>query len=284
MPDQLPSLGASGRQHHVWRGGATSLRLVAALLPALCALPGLAAAQGFPTIPPPVPPVASPPAASAPEPAAPATDAAAGSATGAAATTTGGYTQRGVPAEATAENAVKAREQAYASAQRIAYERMAAEMGLPTGLPASQIDRLVSSVVVEQERSTLTGFSGRVTVNFNPGRVAALGGRGGATAQGGGAGASPAASTPPPGVPASAWVDVQAGYGSLAQYLDLRRRLMANPQVASLDLRAIATDRAVLRLGLRGPANLVVPEFARSGVTAVPAPDGTWRIGLAGGA
>ena len=280
MPDQLPSLGASGRQHHVWRGGATSLRLVAALLPALCALPGLAAAQGFPTIPPPVPPVASTPAANAPaastpEAAAPAADAAA---------STGGYTQRGVPAEATAENAVKAREQAYASAQRIAYQRMAGEMGLPTGLSASQIDRLVSSVVVEQERSTLTGFSGRVTVNFNPGRVAALGGRGGATAQGGGAGASPAASTPPPGVPASAWVDVQAGYGSLAQYLDLRRRLMANPQVASLDLRAIATDRAVLRLGLRGPANLVVPEFARSGVTAVPAPDGTWRIGLAGGA
>lgn len=281
MPDQLPSLGASGRQHHVWRGGATSLRLVAALLPALCALPGLAAAQGFLTIPPPVPPVASTPAANAPaastpEAAAPATDAAA---------STGGYTQRGVPAEATAENAVKAREQAYASAQRIAYQRMAGEMGLPTGLSASQIDRLVSSVVVEQERSTLTGFSGRVTVNFNPGRVAALGGRGGATAQaGGGPGASPVASAPSPGVPASAWVDVQAGYGSLAQYLDLRRRLMANPQVASLDLRAIATDRAVLRLGLRGPANLVVPEFARSGVTAVPAPDGTWRIGLAGGA
>ncbi|MHB0681028.1 hypothetical protein ACX4MV_20810, partial [Roseomonas mucosa] len=60
--------------------------------------------------------------------------------------------------------------------------------------------------------------------------------------------------------------------------------LLANPQVASLDLRAIATDRAVLRLGLRAPANLVVPELARSGVTAVPAPDGTWRIGLAGGA
>ena len=111
MPDQLPSLGASGRQHHVWRGGATSLRLVAALLPALCALPGLAAAQGFPTIPPPVPPVASTPAANAPaastpEAAAPATDAAA---------STGGYTQRGVPAEATAENAVKAREQACAA-------------------------------------------------------------------------------------------------------------------------------------------------------------------------
>ena len=54
---------------------------------------------------------------------------------------------------------MEAREQAYASAQRIAYERMAGELGLPTGLSASQIDRLVSSVVVEQERSTLTGFS-----------------------------------------------------------------------------------------------------------------------------
>lgn len=282
MPDQLPSLGASGRQHHVWRGGATSLRLVAALLPALCALPGLAAAQGFPTIPPPVPPAASAPAASTPEASAAAPTAGTGAA--AAPATGGGYTQRGVPAEATAKNAVEAREQAYASAQRIAYERMAGELGLPTGLSASQIDRLVSSVVVEQERSTLTGFSGRVTVNFNPGRVAVLGGRSGATAQAGGGGASPTAPSPSPGVPASAWVEAQAGYGSLAQYLDLRRRLLANPQVASLDLRAIATDRAVLRLGLRAPANLVVPELARSGVTAVPAPDGTWRIGLAGGA
>ncbi|MDT8263389.1 hypothetical protein RQ832_09035, partial [Roseomonas sp. DSM 102946] len=131
-----------------------------------------------------MPPAASAPAASTPE----ASAAAPTSGTGAAAApaTGGGYTQRGVPAEATAKNAVEAREQAYASAQRIAYERMAGELGLPTGLSASQIDRLVSSVVVEQERSTLTGFSGRVTVNFNPGRVAVLGGRSGATAQAGG--------------------------------------------------------------------------------------------------
>ena len=50
--------------------------------------------------------------------------------------------------------------------------------------------------------------------------------------------------------------------------------------------RPITADVDALppRLGLRAPANLVVPELARSGVTAVPAPDGTWRIGLAGGA
>ena len=53
---------------------------------------------------------------------------------------------------------------------------LAAEMGLPTGLSASQIDRLVSSVVVEQERSTLTGFSGRVTVNFATADITASGG------------------------------------------------------------------------------------------------------------
>ncbi|MFC0408503.1 hypothetical protein [Roseomonas elaeocarpi] len=223
-------------------------------------------------------------------------DAAATASTGAP--TGGGYSQRGVPAEATAENAVKARELAYASAQRIAYGRMATELGLPQGLSAGQIDGLVSSVVVEQERSTLTGFNGRVTVNFNPRRVAALGGRtpggdaGTAVAGGASSGISSGTSsggtlTPPPvsaGAPASSWVDAAASYGSLGQWLDLRRRLLANPDVASVELRAISTDRARFRLGLRNPVNLAAPDLARVGVAMEPAPDGTWRIGLAGGA
>ncbi|UFN47529.1 hypothetical protein LPC08_16095 [Roseomonas sp. OT10] len=207
----------------------------------------------------------------------------------AAPSTGGGYTQRNVPAEATAEDAVKAREQAYASAQRIAYERMASELGLPTGLSASQIDRLVSSIVVEQERASRTGFTGRVTVNFNPGRVASLGGRapsgggsGGGPTDGGGA-TAPAAAPVPRG-PASFWVEAAAGYRSLPEWLQLHRRLLGSPQVASVDVRALAVDRARIRIGLRAPADAMAPELAAAGLTMQLAPDGSWRLGLAGGA
>jgi len=272
MPNPLPSREARGSQHHVHGGRATAALRAAAfsalsvLFLAAAPLPGSGGAR--------------------------AQDA---SAT-AGATTGGGYNQHGVPAEATAENAVKARELAYASAQRIAYGRMATELGLPQGLSAGQIEGLVSSVVVEQERSTLTGFNGRVTVNFNPRRVAALGGHAPAgeagTAVAGGTSSGAASGlggtlTPPPtsaGAPASSWVDAAASYGSLGQWLDLRRRLLANPDVASVELRAISTDRARFRLGLRNPVNLAAPDLARVGVAMEPAPDGTWRVGLAGGA
>ena len=252
MPGQVPEQQACGRQH-VRPGGATAALVVSALLawqagPAASqALPGAIAGET----------VAAP---------------------------SGGYTQRGVPAEATAEDAVQARERAYASAQRVAYERMAAELGLPPTLSAGQIEGLVRSVVVEQERATRTGFSGRVTVNFDPRRVASLGGRapaGSAAAAGAGTAAVvPAA----PAAPASAFVEAAARYRSLPEWLDLRRRLVSSPQVASVDVRAISVDRARLRIGLRAPAGLAAPELSRLGVAMEPVPDGSWRIGLAGGA
>ncbi|MFC7610285.1 hypothetical protein [Teichococcus aestuarii] len=110
------------------------------------------------------------------------------------------YVQRGVPAEATAENAVIARTRALAAAQRAAYDRMAGELGLTRGLSDSQIDSLVSSIIVEEERTTRTGYSGRLTVNFNQSRVAARAGGGGGT--GGGTGGV-LAGGPPSGLPAT---------------------------------------------------------------------------------
>ncbi|WP_237217748.1 hypothetical protein, partial [Falsiroseomonas oryziterrae] len=74
--------------------------------------------------------------------------------------------QRDVPAEATAENAVVARERALAAGQRLAYERMAAQLGLPTGLSDRQIEAQVASLVIESERVTPRGYAARITVNF----------------------------------------------------------------------------------------------------------------------
>ena len=259
MPGQVAERGAAGRQH-VRRGFATILLLAPALLLAV-GIPwtgGEALAQPVPT--------AEPAAVPAP----------------------GGYIQRGVPADATAEDAVQARERAYASAQRVAYERMARELGLPLNLSAGQIDGLVRSVVVEQERATRTGFSGRVTVNFDPRRVAALGGRPPAGGGGVASGGTPAGDGRPAplavAAPASAFVEAAARYGSLPEWLDLRRRLLASPQVASVEIRAISVDRARIRVGLRAPAPIAGPELSAQGVAVVPATDGTWQVGLAGGA
>jgi hypothetical protein len=219
----------------------------------------------------------------------------------------GGLVQRGVPAEATAENAVVARERAIASAQRIAYERMAADIGLNPSASPSQIDSMVESLVVEQERSTRNGYSGRFTVRFNANRVP--GARAAMAASGAGAptgGAVPppssggATSAPTPGtqpiLPHTAYLDASTQFGSFGEWLALRQRLVAHPSVGSVDILAISTEGARLRLGLRSPPAVAAGELASGGIFLVPAqppsatglPSSTtgpgWRVGLAGGA
>ncbi len=90
-------------------------------------------------------------------------------------------TQRGIPAEATAENGVLARERALAAGRRTAWERALSEAGLPpTTLSDDRIEDLVASIVIEQERILPTRYTGRITVVFNPNRVRQALGRGGA--------------------------------------------------------------------------------------------------------
>ena len=78
--------------------------------------------------------------------------------------------QRGVPAEATAENAVLARDRAHASARRIAYQRLMEQTGGTTASSPSdsQLESMVAALIVEEERTTPTRYSGRLTVQFNP--------------------------------------------------------------------------------------------------------------------
>ena len=205
-------------------------------------------------------------------------------------------TQRGIPAEATAENGVLAREKALASGRRLAWEKLAAEAGAPAGnLSDSRIEAMVSSIVIEQERTSPTRYTGRITVNFDPGRVrSALGGRGGAVAGAtpGGEPATPGALpaiAAPQGPPASNWVEAVATYRSLGEWLELRRRLTGAAPVASVDIVGIAVDAARLRIGLRAAAPAAADELAALGIALAPvrgaaAPTGeTWRVGLAGG-
>ncbi|CAH0250082.1 hypothetical protein ROS9278_03121 [Roseomonas sp. CECT 9278] len=199
------------------------------------------------------------------------------------------YSQRGVPAEATAENGVIARERAFVAGRRAAWDRIASAAGVTRSLSDQQIESMVTSIIIEEERTSPTRYTGRITVNFNPGRVRAITG-GSATAEGGtpaAPGAPGAPGDPPPrpvaAGPAAATIEAVALYGSLNEWLEIRRRLVAN--TARLEVVAISTDRARLRLGLRAPPAVAAEELARQGLTMSPgsgAPGDAWRVGLGG--
>jgi len=198
------------------------------------------------------------------------------------------YTQRGVPAEASAENGVIAREQGLAAGRRAAWNRLAAGLGITRSPSDAQIESMVSSMVIEEERTFPTRYAGRITVNFNPSRVRAFGGGGGGDVAAGGGqpgGTDPGGRLPPP-APTTSSINAVAYYGSFREWTELRRRLAAAGPIARVDIEGIATDRARLRLGLRGPGNVAATDLARIGVTLTPpqgGPGSAWRIGLAGG-
>ncbi len=84
------------------------------------------------------------------------------------------YTVSGVPAEATAANAAQAQTQALANAQRVGFERLVRRitpdadvqrLGLPATTP-QQLDLLVSSLDIQDERRSSTRYIARVKLNF----------------------------------------------------------------------------------------------------------------------
>jgi hypothetical protein len=203
--------------------------------------------------------------------------------------------QRGVPAEATAETAVLAREQALNSGQRIAYERMAAALGLNPRASDAQIEGMVRSLIIESERISARGYTARITVNFSPQRVAAAGGRAPASPfppSEGGAALPPAA--PAPALSSGAvvtTVDATASYRTFADWIEINRRLAAAAPVARVQVISVAADGARLRLSLRAMPPEAAADMANGGLYFGPGfadprlPPGRegWRLSLAGG-
>ena len=200
--------------------------------------------------------------------------------------------QRGVPAEATAETSVIARDQALLSGQRLAYDRMAAALGLPRGIPDAQIEPMVTSLVIESERINNRSYAARLTVNFNPGRVAAAGGRvqGSPAAQGQAAGqpGTPGASPAPAAGAAVSSVDAIVRYRSFPEWVEITRRLGAAAPVARVEVMSFSGEMARLRLALRAQPPEAAEELAQSGIALAPGPIDSrpgegWRLSLAGG-
>lgn len=192
--------------------------------------------------------------------------------------------QQGVPAEATAANAVAARELAHASAARIAFQRMAEALGTPRAAPpASELERMVAAIIIEEERTTATRYLGRVTVQFSAGAASQALGRSipaGPQMGGGGlAGGGMALNIP---MAASSSVEAVADLGSLPAWLELRRRMLQSGGVVSVEVLAMNMDTARLRLGLRSTPAEAAATLAAMGLF-VESTGPVWQVGLAGG-
>ena len=133
---------------------------------------------------------------------------------------------------------------------------------------------MIASIIIEQERVTSTRYTGRITVVFN--------GAGGSTPH---AQPNPMAAAPAAGQPASSFIEVRASFGSLQQWMALQRQMLRAGPVASLDIIAISTDAARLRLGLRVPQGEAASALLSGGVVLSPParPGDTWRVGLGDG-
>lgn len=187
--------------------------------------------------------------------------------------------QRGVPAEATAENAVAARDQAHASARRIAFQRMAEALGGGIATPSdAQLERMVAALIVEDERTSSTRYTGHLTVQFSPAQVSSLTGRSFSGTGGAGAPGGMGLNIP---MAAQAYVEATTSFNSFQEWLELRRRLRASNSVASIDIVAISPDAARMRLGLRQQPGEAAASLTAAGVAV--SPDGSrWQVGLGG--
>lgn len=187
--------------------------------------------------------------------------------------------QRGIAAEATAENAVQARERAFAQARRAAWQRLAAQTGSTENPSDSRLESMVTAIIVEQERTTPTRYVGRLTVQF-------ASGTGGATRPPSSASAAPGGGTSGGmlNIPmaAVASVDAQAQFTGLAEWLELRRRLGSADGVAGVEVTALSVDQARLRLSLRARPEEAAGLVSGSGLW-VDGSGPAWRVGLAGG-
>lgn len=168
---------------------------------------------------------------------------------GAAVAQGSGFTVRGVQAEATAETATAARERAISGGLRSAWMALLAREapGSEARLGAigqDELERLVESYEVEDERVGATRYAATLTVNFRPDPVRAL------------------LATAPARAPAGR-IEVVAPLSALNDWVELRRRLAGAPAVGRVEILALSRREARLALSLpEGQAGAAALEAA----------------------
>jgi hypothetical protein len=195
-----------------------------------------------------------------------------------------GAIQRYGRADAARRGGGSNQERAFAAGRRTAWDRIQGMVNAPRRPTDAELDRMVRSIVIEQENTGPQRYSGRLTIQFDADAVQSFAEGAevrAATLPSGTASESPISNTP--ATPVLASVEATARYASLNEWLEIRRRVVAAG--ARLDVMAITIDRAHLNIGLRIPIGLAPETFGQHGLQLTRgsgAQNDQWRLGLAG--
>ncbi len=173
----------------------------------------------------------------------------------------GGFVIRDIPVEASGPSPMAAREIAHREGFRLAWRRLLEaeapdQVARLADLPDSELDRLVESFEIDREHVTTTRYSAAMTVIFRPVQVRALLARGGA---------------------GPAQIEAVAVFASLADWIEIRRRLAASPAVSAVELRGLSANAARLGLTLTAGPERAVASLAAAGLVLAREPEG-WRL------
>jgi hypothetical protein len=177
-----------------------------------------------------------------------------------------------------------AQERAFAAGRRSAWDRIQGMVNAPRRPTDAELDRMVRSIVIEQETTGPQRYSGRLTIQFDADAVQSFSEGAevrAATLPSGTASESPISMTP--ATPILGSLEATARYASLNEWLEIRRRVVAAG--ARLDVMAITIDRAYLNIGLRVPIGIAPETFGQHGLQLTRgsgAQNDQWRLGLAG--
>jgi hypothetical protein len=179
-----------------------------------------------------------------------------------------GFVVRNVTAEATAETATAARDRAIASGLRSAWVTLLAreapsDQARLGAISAEEIERLVESYEVGDERVGPTRYAATLTVAFRPEPVRAL-----------------LAARPSAGL--AGRIEVTAPLTGVNDWVEIRRRLAGAPAVGAVEILSLSRREARLALTVSGGEQAAAGALAAVGLRLGDGPSGR-TLGLVPG-
>ncbi|MCU0986309.1 MAG: hypothetical protein MUC89_15460 [Acetobacteraceae bacterium] len=179
---------------------------------------------------------------------------------GQAAAQESGFVVRGVAAEATAETATAARERAIAGGLRSAWATLLAreapaDQARLGAISAQDLERLIESYEVENERVGSTRYAATLTVLFRPEPVRAL-------------------LAARPSVGPAGRIEVTAPLSGVNDWVEIRRRLAGAPAVGEVEILSLSRREARLALTVSGGEQAAAAALAAAGLRLRDGPGG----------